>query len=272
MMPVDQRRNDVLEFVRQRRFASLPELRSAFPVSESTIRRDLEYLEEQGAARRIHGGVLYSGTSPKLPHFDAQQPAEWPEKQSIAAQVAQLIADGDTLLLDGGSTTYEVARLLVGRAVHVVTNSLPIANLLAADSSSDLVLIGGNICPRSGVAQGPYADRMIAELRVRRVILSVAGVHEEGFFNNNLMLVETQRAMLRAADEVIVAVDHTKFGRQSLAHLAPLDAADRVVADEQVDTAWRERLGAAGVELIIAADSNQHHGEHHQTEPTGNHA
>jgi len=272
MMPVDQRRNDVLEFVRQRRFASLPDLRAAFPVSESTIRRDLEYLEEQGAARRIHGGVLYSGMSPKLPHFDAHQPAEWSEKKAIAAQVARLIDDGDTLLLDGGSTTYEFARLLVGRAVHVVTNSLPIANLLAADSSSDLVLIGGNICPRSGVAQGPYADRMIADLRVRRVILSVAGVHEDGFFNNNLMLVETQRAMLRAADEVIVAVDHTKFGRQSLAHLAPLDVADRVVTDERVDAAWRERLSAAGVELILAADTTEHRNEHPQTEPTGNHA
>lgn len=253
-MALDQRRNDVLEFVRQRRFASLPDLRAAFPVSESTIRRDLEYLEEQGEARRIHGGVLYSGGSPKLPHFDAHQPAQWAEKREIAARVVELVAEGDTLLLDGGSTTYEVARLLAGRVVHVVTNSLPIANLLAADSSNDLVLIGGNICPRTGVAQGPYADKMIAELRVRRAILSVAAVHEEGFFNNNLLLVATQRAMLRAAEEVIIAADSTKFGRQSLARLAPLDAADRVVADGRIEPAWQDRLAAAGVELIVAPD------------------
>jgi len=227
-----------------------------FDVSESTIRRDLEYLEEQGAARRIHGGVLYSGTSPKLPHFDTNQPAQWAEKQAIAAQVAQLIEDGDTLLLDGGSTTYEIARRLVGRPVHVVTNSLPIANLLAADTSSDLVLIGGNVSPRTGVLQGPYADKMIAELRVRRAVLSVAGVHEEGYFNNNLLVVETQRGMLRAADEVIIAVDSTKFDRQSLAHLAPLDAARRVVTDHGVSPTWSARLEAHGVEVISVPPPN----------------
>jgi DeoR/GlpR family transcriptional regulator of sugar metabolism len=251
-MPIERRRTEVLEFVRQRRFASLPELRDAFDVSESTIRRDLEYLEEQGTARRIHGGVLYSGESPKLPHFDSQQPAQWAEKRAIAERVASLIEDGDTLLLDGGSTTYEVARLLVGRAVHVVTNSLPVANLLAADTSSDLVLIGGNICPRSGVAQGPYADKMIAAVHVRRAILSVAGVHETGYYNNNLLLVETQRAMLRAADEVIVAADSTKFDRKSLAHLGPLESAGRLVCDDRIDPAWQRRLAAVGVELVAA--------------------
>ena len=251
-MLVEERRNHLLELVRVRRFASLPELAEQLEVSESTIRRDLDQLEKQGAARRIHGGVLYTGVSPKLPHFDAQQPAEWDKKKSIAAAAQRLIEDGDTILLDGGSTTYELARLLVGRPLHVVTTSLPVANLFASDAGSDLVLIGGNICPRSGVARGPYADRMLSMVKVRKTIFSVAGVCDDGFFNNDLMLVETERAMMRAAAEVIVVADSTKFGHQSLTHLCPLSAVHQLVVDDGITTEWREKVRAAGVDLIVA--------------------
>jgi len=147
-----ERRLQLLEMVRVRGFASLPELAEAFSVSESTIRRDADLLEQQGAASRIHGGVSYTGTSPKVPHFEARQQAGWEQKRAIARKAVELVEDGDTVLLDGGSTTYEVARLLVGRPLHVVTNSLPVANLLSSDSRSDLVWIGGNVCPRTGPA------------------------------------------------------------------------------------------------------------------------
>ncbi|MGA2616605.1 MAG: DeoR/GlpR family DNA-binding transcription regulator [Thermoguttaceae bacterium] len=251
-MLAEQRRNRLLELIRDRRFASLPELVEQLGASESTIRRDLECLEEQGSTRRIHGGALYVGGSPKLLHFDVRQAAEWNLKKAIARCAVGLVQDGDTLLLDGGSTTYEVARLLVGRPLHVVTNSLPVANLFAADGNSDLVLIGGNVCPRTGVVRGPYADRMLAEVRVRKTFLSTAAVAEEGLFNNNLLLVETERAMLRAGGEVIVVADSTKFGHQSLGHVCPLGAVHCLVVDDRLSEAWREKIAAAGVKLLLA--------------------
>lgn len=251
-MLANERRTRLLEYVRQRRFASLDDLRKHFDVSESTVRRDLEHLEEAGVTRRIHGGVLYAGISPKLPHFDARQLARWDQKKAIAGKAVGLIEDGDTILLDGGSTTYEVAQLLVGRPVHVVTTALPVASLFASDSSSDLILIGGNICPRTGVAQGPYADEMLRTVRVRKTILSVAGINDEGFFNNNLLLVGTERAMMRAADEVIVVADSSKFGRQSLAHLCPLDGIDHLVVDNRISEEWQSKVTAAGVRLLLA--------------------
>lgn len=251
-MLAEERRNHLLELIRVRRFSSLPELADALDVSESTVRRDLDQLEEQGTAKRIHGGVLYTGTSPKLPHFDANQPVQWEKKKAIAAAAADLIEDGDAILMDGGSTTYELARRLVGRPLHVVTNSLPVANLFASDGNSDLVLIGGNICPRSGVARGPYTDRMLAMVHVRKTFLSVAGIHDEGFYNNDLLLVETERAMMQAANEVIVVADSTKFDRQSLTHLCPLQSVHHLVVDDGVSDAWREKIQAAGVDLVVA--------------------
>ncbi|MGQ9576628.1 MAG: DeoR/GlpR family DNA-binding transcription regulator [Thermoguttaceae bacterium] len=251
-MLAQERRNHLLELVRVRGFASLIELAEALGVSESTVRRDAEYLEQQGSASRIHGGVLYTGMSPKLPHFDARQANRWQQKRAIARRAISLVSDGDTILLDGGSTTYEVARLLVGRPVHVVTNSLPVANLFASAPASDLILIGGNICPRSGVSQGPYADRMIGSLRVRKTILSVAAINHEGFFNNNLLLVETERTMMKAADEVIVVADSSKFGHRSLGHVCELGAVDFLVVDSGITEEWKERVLAAGVTLLVA--------------------
>jgi len=252
---VDERRNQLLEMIRTRGFASLPELAESLQVSESTVRRDLDHLEEVGTAKRTHGGVFYTGPSPKLPHFDERQPAQWDKKKAIAELAAGLIQDGDTILLDGGSTTYEVARLLVGRRLQIVTNSLPVANLFASNANHDLVIVGGYVYPRTGVALGPYANEMLARLNVRRTILSVSGVNERGFFNNNLLLVETERAMMQSADEVIVVADSTKFGQQSLAHLCPLDAVQRVVVDAELNANWRKKLSTAGVELHLATPS-----------------
>jgi DeoR/GlpR family transcriptional regulator of sugar metabolism len=99
---------------------------------------------------------------------------------------------------------------------------------------------------------------MLAMVRVRKTILSVAGVCDEGFFNNDLLLVETERAMIRTAAEVIVVADSTKFGRQSLTHLCPLNAVQHLVVDDGITPEWREKVKAAGVDLIVAeVDSEQ---------------
>ena len=252
MVMAEERRNRLLELVRSHGFASLPDLADKLQVSESTVRRDLDQLESNGSAKRTHGGVFYTGTSPKLPHFDERQPAQWDKKRLIARRAAELIENGDTLLLDGGTTAYEVARLLAGRPLQIVTNSLPVANLIASSANTDLVLLGGYVYPRTGVSLGPYANEMLARLNVRKTVLSVAAINERGFFNSNLLLVETERAMMEAGEEVIVVADSTKFGHQSLAHLAPLAAAHYLVVDDEITTDWRQQITAAGVKLLIA--------------------
>ncbi len=245
-----------MEVVRQRGFATLPDLAGELEVSESTVRRDLDHLEQSGAAKRTHGGVFYTGPSPKLPHFDQRQSDEWVKKRQIAEAASQLIEDGDTVLLDGGSTTYELARLLVDRPLQIVTNSLPVANLFTSSTNIDLVVLGGYVHHRTGVAIGPYANHMLGELNVRRAVISTASISDRGLFNSNLLLVETERAMMKAADEVIVVADSTKFGHQSLSLVCTLDEIDKLVVDNEITQDWRSRVLAAGVELIVAGPSD----------------
>jgi DeoR/GlpR family transcriptional regulator of sugar metabolism len=197
--------------------------------------------------------VFYTGPSPKLPHFDLRQSVQWDKKRQIAAAASRLIEAGDTVLLDGGSTTYELARALVGKPLQVVTNSLPVAMLFSASDTVDLVLIGGYVHSRTGVSLGPYANHMLSDLNVQRAVLSVAGINERGYYNSHLLLVETERAMMRAADQVIVVADSTKFGRTSIASLCELGEVDVVVTDEEISEAWRSRLDDAGVKLVLAA-------------------
>jgi len=248
-----ERRSKLLELVRVRGFAALEQLVRELGVSESTIRRDLDALEEQGAAKRTHGGVLYAGGMPRLAEFDERQPAHWPAKRAIAARAAELIHDGETVLLDGGTTTYEVARMLVGRSLQVVTNSLPVANLFAAESRTDLVLLGGYVSPRTGVCLGPYANELLGRLHVTTTVLSAAGIAAEGLFNSNLLLAETEQAMLRAAGRVIVVADSSKFGQRSLTLVSPLADIDVFVSDDALPPAWRDAIAAAGSTLVVAA-------------------
>jgi DeoR/GlpR family transcriptional regulator of sugar metabolism len=253
----DDRRIRLLELIRQRGFASLPALAGALEVSESTVRRDLDFLEESGVAQRTHGGVFYTGPSPKLAHFDQRQSLNWDKKRQIAVAASRLIDDNDTILLDGGSTTYELAQLLVGRPLQVVTNSLPVANLFTSSENADLVFVGGYVHTKTGVSLGPYANQMLAGLNVRRAVLSVAGINERGCYNSNLLLVETERAMMTSAEEVIVVADSTKFGHTSLAHLCDLNEIDILVTDYEIAGQWRERLAAAEVELVAAEAGEQ---------------
>src|SRR5437660_828606 len=137
----------------------------------------------------------------------------------------------------------DVARLLVGRSLQIVTNSLPIANLCASSRETDLVMLGGYVYPKTGVALGPVTVRMMEDIHVHQTILSVGGITAKGLFNSNLLLVETERRMLRCADEVVVVADHAKVGRQALAFLCELAAVDTLILDDQLTPAQRELLG-----------------------------
>lgn len=255
-MATETRRDRLRELVQARGFAALGELASSLEVSESTIRRDLELLELAGEARRTHGGVYWTGESDTIQVFESRKDDQWPAKQAIGVAAAALIEDHDTILLDGGSTTYELARQLISRPLQVVTNSLPVAHLLSTSDSIDLVMIGGCVRGRTSVTIGPMADSMLGGINVRKAFLSVAGINEQGYFNSDMMLVESEKVMLARADQAFVVADSSKFGRASLSRLCGLQDVHGVVTDAGLDSKWKEWLESAGVQLVLATPAN----------------
>ncbi len=249
----ETRRERLRELVQARGFASLGEMAASLEVSESTVRRDLEQLEKDGQARRTHGGAFWTGDPDTMRVFETRRDDSWPAKAAIGEVAAAMIEDHDTILLDGGSTTYELARHLVQRPLQVVTNSLPVAHLLSTSESIDLVMIGGCVRGRTAVTIGPMADAMIESINVGKAFLSVAGVTDRGYFNSNMMLVESEKAMLQSADRTIVVADSSKFGKVSLSRLCGLQDVNTVVTDGNLQTHWKERLVKAGVELVLAS-------------------
>ncbi len=256
-MLAENRRRMLLERLARQGFATLDELVKALGVSESTIRRDLETLDLAGSVKRTHGGAVYSGEVRSMPALEDRAATAKVEKEWIGRATAALVEDGDSVLLDGGTTTLEVARALAGRSLQVVTNSLPIAQLLASSKSVDLILIGGYVYPRTGVALGPLAIATMQDIRVRKVIMGAGGIMAEGIYNSNLLLVETERQMMSCGQELIVVADHTKFGRLALARLCGLDEVQRLVTDPGLSDEYRRVLEAAGVTIDLAHDDRE---------------
>jgi DeoR/GlpR family transcriptional regulator of sugar metabolism len=246
----DQRRQEILNHIESNGFVSLQQLSERAAVSESTVRRDLEHLEKIGQIRRTRGGAAYVGES--ITTLDERSVQALPQKQAVGRAAAGLVQSGESVLLDGGTTTLEVARHLAGKSLQVVTNSVPVVNLLANQSQIELVVIGGYVYPKTGVALGPMATAALADIRVRRLFMSVGGITERGLYNSNTLLAETEQAMLTAAEEVIVVTDSSKLGHGALAHLCGLEKVHRVVVDAGISTEWKDLLSNAGIALTIA--------------------
>lgn len=251
-MLAETRRRLLLDLIARQGFATLDELVKALAVSESTVRRDLEVLDSSGSIKRTHGGAVFSGEVRSMPALEDRVMTATVEKRAIGQATAALFEDGDSVLLDGGTTTHEVARALLGRPMQVVTNSLPIAQLLASSKETDLILIGGYIYPKTGVALGPLAIATMQGIRVRKAVLGAGGVVAEGIYNSNLLLVETERQMMSCGQEVVIVADHTKFGRLALARLCGLEAIQHLVVDPGLPAEFRPILEAAGVTIHLA--------------------
>ncbi|HOB73921.1 MAG TPA: DeoR/GlpR family DNA-binding transcription regulator [Phycisphaerae bacterium] len=251
-MTGEARRQQLSEFLARRGYADLAVLVSELGVSESTIRRDLSQMEEEGIVRRTHGGAVFISDRFSALNYDAREATAVAEKQAIGQAAAGLIQEGETILLDGGTTTFQVARQLLNRSLQVVTNSLPIAHLLNSAPHIELIFVGGFIYPRTGVALGPLAVQALGSLHVSKAFMGVAGIAEDGLYNANVLMVETELQMMRCAEEVIVVADQSKFGRRGLARLSGWEAVHRVIADEGLEARWHQVVRDAGAELILA--------------------
>jgi DeoR/GlpR family transcriptional regulator of sugar metabolism len=255
-MIIAERQSRLRELLAERGMSDLESLAAELKVSLSTVRRDVDALVEQGLVNRTHGGVIWIGdrgapnTRPYA--FDQRMEFAVDAKRQIARAARELVQPGETILLDGGTTTFYLAEQLLGQPLQIVTNSLPIANLFLNDEHAELVLTGGLMYPRYGVLLGPTAESVLATIHTKTMFFSVAGIHEGSLYNQNLLLVQAEQRMMKQAQRTILLADSEKFGQQALSRLCALGDIDTVVVDSKISRAHQKLVREAGCELIIA--------------------
>jgi DeoR/GlpR family transcriptional regulator of sugar metabolism len=238
-----QRLDLIEQFIREHKYADLHTLAGAFDISLSTVRRALNELEGKGILRRHHGGasVVEDDNGAGGYDFITQDARQSDEKNAIGAHIAARIHNGMTVLLDGGTTTYAVARHLTDKRVVIITNSLPIAALFSEIGASETIVTGGTVYHRLGVLYGPTCELALSQVHADIAILGAAVVTAEGIWNNNPFVISFQGLMRRAADQTIYAFDHSKHARRSLSLCCPLDGSFTAITD----TALPEDITAA---------------------------
>jgi DeoR family fructose operon transcriptional repressor len=252
-MQPEERQKRIEEYLHKVEFASLDELATQVDASVSTVRRDLTILEATGGLKRTHGGARLVNPKSDEFTFSTRGTHQLSEKEAIGRACAELIKPNQTVIIDAGTTVFHVARFLASKTPYVVTNSLPVANLFAADSRIEVVVSGGVIYPRLGVLVGPLAVEAFSKIQADVAIMSSGGITVDGITNSHGLLIDIQRAMIQAAQRVIFCLDHTKLGRKSVSHLCGLDSVDTIVTDSSAPRDLVESLRAQNVEVVVAS-------------------
>jgi DeoR family fructose operon transcriptional repressor len=251
-MKAAERQLRIRQMLESRDFLDLETLCRELDASESSIRRDLGLLEQQKVLKRVYGGATLLQAGNGGFDFDLESTRLGDEKGRIAKVAAGLVQDGETIVLDGGSTAAAVARELAGRSLHIVTNSLPIADALQDARNIELTLTGGYLYPRLHVMLGPFCEQMLSAVRADVLIMGIGSITETGLSNNNTLVVGSERKMIEISSRVIIVADHTKFGRGAMIPLAPLETADVVVSDRDLAPEYRTMLETHGVGVLLA--------------------
>jgi DeoR family transcriptional regulator, fructose operon transcriptional repressor len=251
-MQPEARQKRIQDHLNRVEFASLEELAAEVGASVSTVRRDLAALEEAGSLRRTHGGARLVNLPSDEFAFSSRDTHQLPEKEAIGRACAEIIRPHQTVIIDAGTTAYHAAKHLEPKMPQIITNSLPVANFFAAASRVELIVSGGVIYPRLGVLVGPLAVEAFSKLHADVAVMSAGGITLEGVSNSHGLLIEIQRAMIRAAQRVIFCLDSTKFGRRSISMLCALDCLHAIVTDAGAPEELVGQLRERGLEVVIA--------------------
>jgi DeoR/GlpR family transcriptional regulator of sugar metabolism len=260
-----QRQAKILERVREDGAVRVADLVRELGVSDMTIRRDLETLDDRGLIEKVHGGATaLEGTALFEPTFAAKSTLQQSEKDAIALAARDLVEPGMAVAVSAGTTTYALAQRLADiPRITVVTNSIQVTDALQRAGRPDqtTILTGGVRTPSEALV-GPFA---VAALRTVHVDLVFMGVHgmdpHSGFTCPNLLEAETDRALIEAGRRLVVVADHTKWGVIGISSIARLDQADILVTDSGLSADARTVLDASVQRLIIADPADLDEGD-----------
>jgi DeoR family transcriptional regulator of aga operon len=252
---VEERRRRIMELLDAQERVTVDELVSHFEVSAVTIRGDLDALANAGAVVRSHGGALKRVDAPEDMPITVKETLHHSEKVRIAHAACQMIRDGETIMLDSGTTTAEIARQLKFLKLHslnVITNALNIAVELANLPTVRVIMIGGILRQMSYSLCGPHAEQTLRLLHADRLFLAVDGLDPEiGLMTPDVLEAQLNAVMIQVSREVVVVADSTKFQRRSLSVIAKMDSVHKVITDEGVKPDMVAALKSRNIEVVI---------------------
>ena len=248
------RRQSLLDLLRKQPGMRVPELALALDVSEGTIRNDLTALEQQGLLRRVHGGAVLSQQDQfQNSSFIKRYQQNADAKLAIAQAAANLVVDGDSILLDASTTAYYFAQALSDRRrLRVMTNGFEAARELAQNTTNTVILIGGIVNTESSSVTGLLSEHIIEEIHIQKAFLSCSGFSLDiGMTEVHLAEAQLKRKVIESSQELFALVDSTKFGKEDLTSFARPEKIRRLFTDQHLSPEWAERLNRAGIDFMI---------------------
>ncbi|MCU6707546.1 DeoR/GlpR family DNA-binding transcription regulator [Paenibacillus sp. J5C_2022] len=251
-MLVAERYDKIVELVNERGSIRVTELSELCQVTEETIRRDLDRLEQAGRLRRTHGGaVSVRDQQPETPYFE-REVAHADEKRRIAEEAVELISPKERILLDASTTAWYMAARMPDIPLTVLTNSIKVALELAGKERIEVISTGGILASRSLSYVGPLAERSLDAYHVDKAFLSCKGVHlERGISESNELQARIKGQMVGMADEIVLLADSSKFGVQAFTHVAGLGDIHRIVTDSGLASDVRGELLERGISVTV---------------------
>jgi DeoR family fructose operon transcriptional repressor len=253
----EQRQQRILEILRTEQFVRVSELSRVLNSSVASIRRDLQALEAASLLRRTHGGAanhLMTGFELSLAQKEDRFESE---KAAIALLAASLVEDGETVMLDAGSTTLQIAKQLKHRNIKIVTNAVNIAQELSS-SHAEVIVTGGMLRLNTLAMVGPIAVATLAGLYVDKLFLATTGLDlKRGLTSPNVTEAHTKRAMLDSAAEVILVTDHSKIGRIAFTQVCSLERINCLITDAGAPIEFIQDLDKLGVKVKLAGDTGK---------------
>jgi DeoR family transcriptional regulator of aga operon len=249
----EERRTQILQLVRSVGRVRVNELSVQFNTSAVTIRNDLNELQQRNLVQRSHGGaVLPDIFLRELPVLERLK-AHSEEKRRIGAMAASLINNGETILLDSGTTTLEIARQIkLKQGLHIITNGVNIAAELLDARDAELFIVGGNVRGDSASISGRFTEEMLEQFSADKMFLSGAGCDLDfGVSGANLEEAMVNRAMLRISREIILVADASKFSKRSMSRIVHFSEIDTIISDTSLSEDIQVKLRAIGCNLIL---------------------
>ncbi|SFE98810.1 DeoR family transcriptional regulator, aga operon transcriptional repressor/DeoR family transcriptional regulator, myo-inositol catabolism operon repressor [Paenibacillus catalpae] len=256
-MIASQRRNVIKEMLLEERSVKVVDLAKHFNVSEETIRRDLLQLEQEGFLEKNYGGAVLAEelqqTMSIVPPVNQRKFQYYEEKDAIAKAAASLIKESSNIILDSGSTTWCVARHLKQVPdLTIVTNGINIAEECSANEERSIFLIGGKLIRKSMCLVGPQAEDELRKYDAHYAILGTSGISmRRGFMSSDLYEAQVKRAMISAAQKVIVVADHSKFLKNGFVSFSAFQEIDVLITSELADMAVMHEIEQHGVQIIV---------------------